>query len=544
MNKLSIQAAASRPMRLLLLCLLLLGSNPEVLANNILVSNARIVPVVGGSTTHTFVGFDLSWSNSWRDTYNWDAAWVFVKFRTPATFGGDDVWRHAWLSTDNTHHTVGDDNGTAATTYTGTTRILNGNTVATGDTSRGMGVFLYRTALGNGAINWQDIMLQWNFAEQGVDFTKPVQIQVFAVEMVVVPEGAFAAGDGVPSAGFTLTTINTATATTAPTGTGSLGGAAGGYPTSQTAPTNATWPNGFDDFALMKYEVTQQQYVDFLNTLTRTQQAARVSAVTAGRFASTGDAQTTPLNRNGVRVMTDPGGSNPRVYGCDLNNNNAAGEAADGQWIAMNFLSWMDGAAFAAWAGLRPYTELEFEKAARGWASPVLGEYAWGTTSITGAGTAAGNYSNAGTESEGVTVANANAIYSGNALLSGPGRVGMFATGSSTRQQAGASYWGIMELSGNLHEQTVTIGEVTGRGFTGLHGNGNLTTAGHANIPTWPGMTGSPLQITGSTGSGIRGYAFDSAITNLRVSDRAGAASAQVSRTAALGFRAARSEPF
>jgi formylglycine-generating enzyme required for sulfatase activity len=397
--------------------------------------------------------------------------------------------------------------------------------------------------LGNGAINWQDILLRWNFADQGVDITKPVQIQVFAVEMVLVAEGAFAAGDGVPSAGFTLTTINTATATTVPAGTGSLGGAAGGYPTGQTAPA-ATWPNGFGSFYLMKYELSQQQYVDFLNTLTRTQQAARVSAVTAARFASTGDAQTTPLNRIGVKVMTDPGGTNPRVYGCDLNNNNTAGEAADGLWIAMGFLSWMDGAAYTAWAGLRPYTELEFEKAARGWASPVPGEYAWGTTSITGAGTAAGNYSNAGTESEGVTVANANAIYSGNALLSGPGRVGMFATGSSTRQQAGASYWGIMELSGNLHEQTVTIGEVTGRGFTGLHGNGNLTTAGHANIPTWPGMTGSPLQITGSTGSGIRGYAFDSAITNLRVSDRAGAASAQVSRTAALGFRAARSEPF
>lgn len=541
MNKLSIQAAASRPMRLLLLCLLLLGSNPEVLANNILVSNARIVPVSPFDSTHTFVGFDLSWDNSWRDTYNWDAAWVFVKFRTPATFGGDDIWRHAWLSTDNTHHTIGNDNSTAATTYTGTTMIDGlGNTIATGGTSRGMGVFLYRTDLGNGAINWQEIRLRWNFAEQGVDFTKPVQIQVFAVEMVVVPEGAFAAGDG--ANGFTLTTINTATATTPPVlGTGSLGGAGGGYPTGQAAPTNATWPNGFDDFALMKYEVTQQQYVDFLNTLTRTQQAARVSAVTAGRFANTGDGLTTPSNRNGVKVMTNPGGSNPRVYGCDLNNNNAAGEAADGQWIAMNFLTWMDGAAFAAWAGLRPYTELEFEKAARGYASPVPGEYAWGTTSITGAGTTAGNYSNAGTESEGVTVANANAIYASN-NLGGPGRVGMFATGSSTRQQAGASYWGIMELSGNLHEQTVTIGNATGGGFTGLHGNGNLTTAGHANIPAWPGLTSG--QITGATGSGIRGYAFDSAIANLRVSDRAGAASAQVSRTAALGFRAARSESF
>jgi formylglycine-generating enzyme required for sulfatase activity len=541
MNKLSNQAAASRPMRLLLLCLLLLGSNPEVLANNMLVSNARIEPVTPFLTTHTFVGFDLSWDNSWRDTYNWDAAWVFVKFRTPANVGGDDVWRHAWLSTNNAEHSIGNANSTAATLSIATTNIdVNGNTVASGGTDRGMGLFMYRSALGNGAINWQEIRLRWNFADQGVDFTKPVQIQVFAVEMVLVPEGSFAAGDG--SVGFTLTTINTATATTAAAGTGSLGGAAGGFPTGQTAPSNASWPNGFGSFYLMKYEVTQQQYVDFLNTLTRTQQAARVSAKTVNRFASTADAQATPLNRNGVRVMTDPGGSNPRVYGCDLNNNSAAGDANDGQWIAMNFLSWMDGAAYTAWAGLRPYTELEFEKAARGYASPVLGEYAWGTTSITGAGTAAGNYSNAGSESEGVTIVNANAIYTANSL-GGPGRVGMFATGSSTRQQAGASYWGIMELSGNLHEQTVTIGEVTGRGFTGLHGNGNLTTAGHANIPAWPGMTGSPLQITVSTGSGIRGYAFDSAIANLRVSDRTGAGTGQATRAATLGFRAARTAP-
>lgn len=538
MKMYNIPTFTGRLSALMIMVVLLLGAVQVSMANDIRVLNSRIVPVTGGSTTHTFVEFDITWSNSWRDTYNWDAAWVFVKFRTPSTFGGDDLWRHAWLSTDNTHHTVGNNNGTTPEIRTGRTMLDgSGNTVATGGNDRGMGVFMHRSALGNGNINWQQVRLRWNFGEQSVDFTRPVQIQVFAIEMVLVPEGAFAAGDG--ANGFTLTTINTATATTVPAGTGSLGGAAGGYPTGQTAP-GATWPNGFGAFYLMKYEVSQQQYVDFLNTLTRTQQAARVSAVTAARFASTADGQTTPLNRIGVKVMTDPGGTSPRVYGCDLNNNNAAGETADGQWIAMGFLSWMDGAAYTAWAGLRPYTELEFEKAARGWASPVAGEYAWGNTNITGAGTAAGNYSNPGTQSEGVTVLNANAIYGSN-NLGGPGRVGMFATGSSTRQQAGASYWGIMELSGNVHEQTVTIADATGRGFTGLHGNGALNAAGHGTITLWPGLTGGA--ITAATGSGIRGYAFDSAIANLRVSDRGGAGTAQPSRTAALGFRAARTVP-
>ena len=345
-----------------LLCLLvtLITAVNVSLGNDIRVLNSRIVPVEGGSTTHTFVEFDLSWSNSWRDTYNWDAAWVFVKFRTPSTFGGDDLWRHAWLSTDNTHHTVGTDNGTTPSLSSARTMLDgSGNTVATGGTDRGMGVFMHRSALGNGNINWQQVRLRWNFGEQSVDFTKPVQIQVFAIEMVLVPEGAFAAGDW--SVGFTLTTINTATATTVPAGTGSLGGAAGGYPTGQTAP-GATWPNGFGAYYLMKYELSQQQYVDFLNTLTRTQQAARVSAVTASRFAGTTDGHTTPQSRNGVRVMSDPGGTNPRVYGCYLNNNNAAGEAADGQWIAMGFLSWMDGAAYTAWQACVPIPNWNLKK--------------------------------------------------------------------------------------------------------------------------------------------------------------------------------------
>lgn len=536
----SIQIAASRPMRLLLLCTLLLGSSPWARANNILVTNARIVPVSPYNTTHTFVAFDLSWDNSFRDTYNWDAAWVFVKFRTPAAFGGNDLWHHAWLSTDSNHHSVGNTNSTAASIRLGTTMIdINGNTVPTGGTNRGMGAFLHRSALGNGAINWQDIQLRWNFAEQGVDFTKPVQIQVFALEMVYVPEGDFAAGDG--TNGFQLTTINTANAAMNPNAlaTGSLGGMPGGFPSGQSAPA-ASWPNGFSPYYLMKYEITQQQYVDFLNTLSRVQQASRVSTNTIGRFASNAAGTTSPLNRIGVRVMSDPGGISPMVYGCDLNNNNVAGEANDGQWIAMGFLAWMDGSAHAAWAGLRPFTELEFEKAARGWARPLSGEYAWGSTSLLGTGIPVGTLSNPGTASEGAT-ASVNVNFN-NQTIGGPCRVGMFATASSTRVQAGASYWGIMELSGNVSEQTVTLHNATGRLFTGLHGNGNLNAAGHATTSLWPGWVGG--QVTNSGGSMTRGYDFLGGTANtIRVSDRTGINLEHSSRVAGGGFRAARTAP-
>ena len=47
-----------------------------------------------------------------------------------------------------------------------------------------------------------------------------------------------------------------------------------------------------------------------------------------------------------------------------------------------NFLSWQDGYAYAGWAGLRPMTELEFEKACRGPLNPVPHEHAWGSTEM------------------------------------------------------------------------------------------------------------------------------------------------------------------
>ncbi len=49
---------------------------------------------------------------------------------------------------------------------------------------------------------------------------------------------------------------------------------------------------------------------------------------------------------------------------------------------ACNRVLWHDGATYADWAGLRPMTELECEKACRGPVYPVTGEYAWGNTTF------------------------------------------------------------------------------------------------------------------------------------------------------------------
>jgi len=98
-----------------------------------------------------------------------------------------------------------------------------------------------------------------------------------------------------------------------------------------------------------------------------------------------------------------------------------------------------------------------------------------------------------------------------------------------------------MELSGNLWERAVTVGNATGRAFTGLHGNGALSTNGHANETDWPGLTGG--EVTGATGSGFRGGHWYFFASHMRVSDRVLAANSSSVRNVVYGFRAVRVAP-
>ena len=78
---------------LTLLFLLLIGLSPAM-ANNIQIANGQVMQ----DGANRFIEFDLEWENSWRTDYlngdddvtNWDAAWVFVKYRVPEANGGDD----------------------------------------------------------------------------------------------------------------------------------------------------------------------------------------------------------------------------------------------------------------------------------------------------------------------------------------------------------------------------------------------------------------------------------------------------------------------
>jgi formylglycine-generating enzyme required for sulfatase activity len=176
--------------------------------------------------------------------------------------------------------------------------------------------------------------------------------------------------------------------------------------------------------------------------------------------------------------------------------------------------------AYLDWAALRPITEMEYEKICRG---PGLsnGEYAWGTTNIT-AGTTIGIVPEDGTEV--FTNPNANCTYNDVTYTGGDGgrgpvRVGIHAkVGSTSREASGATYYGVLDMSGNVWEMVVMVSDPSGGTtgsptYDGKWGDGVLDWAtGQANESTWP--LGNP------GGFGFRGGSWAHAWEALRVSAR------------------------
>ena len=286
----------------------------------------------------------------------------------------------------------------------------------------------------------------------------------------------------------------------------------------QSGVTSSVYPNGFLSFFAMKYELSQEQYVHFLNKLNLSQQVHRTTgeslvALEPGQylFGSTPDQSS---YRNGIVLAKRNGLTAPLVFANDLNKSDGAYNlAGDGQSIACNYLTPFDMLAYADWCGLRPLTELEYEKMCREPypSIPLRGEYAWNSmllTPSTSLTTASEGKNNETVSSGNVNVNNPNL---------GPFRCGIFATSSSSQESSGAGFWGIMELSGNLAEIYYNL-NVGGRIFSGIprgsHGDGriNLKT-GNSDISSgiWP-ILNDPF--------GLRGGSFKSIEKEIEVSDR------------------------
>ena len=440
------------------ICLLLLLASffSTGRANNIALAN---VALNGQNTVsqYSLINFDVSWENSWRtitNETNYDGAWIFAKFRKKSS----SLWQHATISSLNS--------------TTPSTSVLQVSL-------DGKGAWIYQALPASdftGNVNYTGAKLRWNYGADGVLNTDSVEIRVFALEMVYVPQGAFKLGsggtetnhfiDGGSNNPFNVIAENTAI--TVANTTGNLYYSNNGNGGDQGGPIPAVFPKGFNAFWLMKYEASQQQYGDFLNNL----DFARAA------------------NRNGGTYT----GAHPNFI-------------APFPERAINSLSINDQLAFADWAGMRPFTELEYEKACRGFnQTPIPNEFPWGNTTIT----PTTGVTNQGLANE--TANNGNANYSNAYPL--PTRTGIYATATSTRQSSGGTYYGIMDMGGNIWETCISIGSggtTGGRAFTNVNGDGTLDLNGDANVSTWPTAVG---------GYARRGGNWIEAAQQLNISDR------------------------
>ena len=156
----------------------------HAVSNNVQVSNVRLT---NQNTTDDFtmVEFDISWENSWRYSNgpgNWDAAWIFVKYKI-----GPGPWLHARLN--NTGH-----QSCASTTIEN--GLLSPGTPFNITTNPALGVFLYRSTFGSGTFSCQDVQLRCNYGAIGVAENAMIDVQVFAIECVYIPQGSFFIGSG------------------------------------------------------------------------------------------------------------------------------------------------------------------------------------------------------------------------------------------------------------------------------------------------------------------------------------------------------------
>jgi formylglycine-generating enzyme required for sulfatase activity len=432
------------------------------LANNVVVTNVDTKWTA--DTTKIAVRFDLSWDNSWRDATNYDACWIFLKYNLQGT----NTWKHCTLGGSGVNPP-----GFSAGSDTNLQIVVP---------SDRKGAFIQLAATGGGSIVSTNVQFIWEFTTDGVPSDANVKINVFAIEMVYVSQGSFDVGSGGYEFHHLYKYVNGTTSNQAYTVSSeaaiTCGTTAGNLWADNmlvgTVP--AAFPKGYNAFYATKYEVSQRQYCDFLNTLTEAQQNSRTNAYV--------------LYGSMPRQFIKKTGTSPAFYGCDADNDaglttNATAsllnESNDGEWVASVGITWQSALAYWDWAALRPMTELEWEKASRGPMAPVPYEYAWGSDT----GVVGGSYANLSTISETITAGNANLreyVATGGSAI----RCGAYGKATSTRVGAGVSFYGIQDMSGNVADWLIGTSTAAHRGFAGGHGDGTLTAAGASNVADWP----------------------------------------------------------
>ncbi|MFH0753802.1 MAG: SUMF1/EgtB/PvdO family nonheme iron enzyme [Candidatus Omnitrophota bacterium] len=464
------------------------------------------------------VQFNAAWDNAWKNDVNSDGVWVFAKFQT-----ADGTWKHA-----NMKRSSG-----AAFDYADHTPEMfskgDGADMGMWVPEEMRGAYLFRTK-GSGPAVSRNVQLIWDYTKDGVSDEQVLKtkIKVFGLEMVYVPKDKHFVGDpkgpnGPDNALYTYPDNGAYLIKSEdPVLVGMVDGSLycdQDNPRSRddvpfTIPQ--AFPKGYKDFWIMKYELTSQQFVDFLNTLTRKQQQHMVESDISQDEIKNYYVKTNSEDehlRNSIVVAKKGNGTLEPVHFYTY---------APARTV--NFMSWSNITAIGDWAGLRPITELEYEKAARGPGEAMVNDLAWGVSmddlENIGRVQTFDGADGSGYEKKVPQTGVVNACLGGgiapfdvgkklvadNPGFEGPVSGEVFEnsmhSGISERINTGSSYYGVRNLSGNVWERCVTMGHKLGRVFDGRHGDGELDADGFSNVTNWPGKDGA--------GAGNRGGVWSS----------------------------------
>ncbi|WP_422104067.1 formylglycine-generating enzyme family protein [Winogradskyella sp.] len=417
-------------MKNLLLTLVFIFSilSVELYASDLKIENIRTVNRTDVLQTPISVIFDISWDNAWHNDKNHDAVWVFMKY--------NGAWNNH-VKIHQTGHKV----------IKNRTLDLQQPTIEV--SSEGTGFFIYPPKGLRGPVNYK-LQIRIDTEDKEVGWNKLKGLSVYGIEMVYIPQGAFILGspdeaaikraafyksDSEGQAKGLIKIDSEDQIEVAPKDNALYYWSENAlYNGDQQGPIPSEFPKGYNAFYIMKYELTQGQYADFLNTLPDSWTYKR-SPIGGKSYYN---------NRGGIRLVDG-------VY------------VADNPHRPLNYASFTDALAFTDWAALRPITELEYEKAARGPSKPIDAEFVWGTNTYDDLE----RYVNEDSE---LVFANG---YEESML------------NDSNRASFGASYYWVMDLSGSLWEKVITIGNPIGRTFKGSHGDGKLS-FGNATNEDWP----------------------------------------------------------
>lgn len=404
-------------------------------------------PILYMEGGEAFAVVNLKWENAWNNPKNHDAIWVFFK-----CIPGKGVARHIAVLPLG-HEKVADFSPQP---------VRSGFEVASDST----GVFIFPDEAHRGSLNLTVKIALDKRSFRNIN-TNNASLEVYGVEMVHIPAGGFTLGDPDTSAreygsifqpgekGEGLPRLEEEKSEWTVAADGDIFYQnKEGYEGDQTGIIPQDFPKGVAAFYIMKYEITEGQYVAFLNTLNAEQR--KIRDIT----------QVENYQREGGSIQ-DKGDVFQAPY----------------ESKPCRFMSWEDAMAFADWAALRPMTEFEFTKAARGPNKPLMGEFPWGTNGKL-------RVQRLPNEAGVLTMNNGY----DEARLSDD-NLAYFA----------ASYYWVMDLSGSLWERMVTIGHSLGRKFVGSNGDGQLSDRATATNADWP--SGDPeAGGVGFRGGGFYGY--------------------------------------